>query len=78
MQKFIHNLALLASLIVLSCGLWQDWAVWLTVKRMFISYLGFIICGSGLFLAFRAVHLLEPRTVKTAKHETAGKGSGGI
>ena len=55
MQKFIHNVALLSSIIVLSCALWQDWGTWLTVKRIFISYLGFFTIGSCLFLAFKAV-----------------------
>ncbi|MEN8005407.1 MAG: hypothetical protein ABFS42_00190 [Candidatus Krumholzibacteriota bacterium] len=69
MQKFIHNVALLASFVVLSCGLWQDWGAWLTVKRMFVSYMGFFICGSGLFLAFRAVLRFEsgPRDAKSDK-----------
>jgi hypothetical protein len=77
MQKFIHNLALLASLIVLSCGLWQDWAVWLTVQRMFISYLGFFLGGSGLSLAFRAVHLPDHKAVNTENTKAASRSGGG-
>ncbi len=77
MQKFIHNVALLASFIVLSCGLWQDWGAGFTVKRMFISYLGFFCCGSCLLLAFRAVppEESEPRAANNIK--ASGKGSRG-
>ena len=59
MQKFMHNVALSASLIALAAGLWQDWGIWLTVKRMLISYLGFF-CGSflALALAIKVIPLL--------------------
>lgn len=77
MQKFIHNLALLACLMVLCCGLWQDWAVWLTVKRMIIGYLVFFCGGSGLFIAFKAVHLLDPAPGKSGSERAARKASSG-
>lgn len=59
MLKFIHKVALLASLIALAVGLWQDWEVWLTLKRMLISYLGFYLFGSFLSIAVRMVSLLD-------------------
>ena len=77
MQKFIHNVALLASLIALTCGLWQDWGVWLTVKRMFISYLGFFTCGSCLFLVFRAIPGGEAEAVGSERNQAVSKGSKG-
>ena len=77
MQKFIHNAALLASVIALTCGLWQDWGVWLTVKRMFISYLGFFTCGSCLFLVFRAVPGGEVESRGTEGNQAVGKGARG-
>jgi hypothetical protein len=55
MQKFIHNLALLASLVALGAGLWQDWGVWLAIKRMAISYLIFLAAGSLGLLAMQMV-----------------------
>jgi len=61
MLKFIHKVALLASLIALAAGLWQDWDVWLTLKRMLVSYLGFFLFGCFLSLAVRVVPLLEGR-----------------
>lgn len=77
MQKFIHNAALLASFIVLSCGLWQDWGAGFTVKRMFISYLGFFCFGSCLLLAFRAVSQGESEPGATKNIKASGKGSRG-
>ncbi len=77
MQKFIHNVALLASIIVLSCALWQDWGMWLTVKRLLISYLGFFTIGSCLFLAFRSVPQGEPKSLKTQNGAAANKGPHG-
>ena len=62
MQKFIHNISLLASLIALAAALWQDWGVWLTVERMLVSYLAFFFFGSFLSLAMRAIPLLEGKT----------------
>ena len=76
MQKFIHNVALLASFIVLSAGLWQDWGVGLTIKRMFISYLGFFAVGSCLFLAFRTASRPDSEPRGTEGPKTGRRGSG--
>jgi hypothetical protein len=59
MQNFIHTVALLASLLALVAGLWQDWGVLTTVKRMLVSYLLFFSFGSLLSLSVRALLLLE-------------------
>jgi hypothetical protein len=59
MQNFIHSVALMASLMALVAGLWQDWEVLTTVKRMLISYLVFYFFGSFLSLAIRAIPFLE-------------------
>lgn len=59
MQKFIHNVALMASLVALGASLWQDWGIWTTVKRMLISYLTFYFFGSFLSLAVLAIPYLE-------------------
>lgn len=75
MQKFIHNIALAAGLVVLTCGLWQDWAVWLTLKRMFLSYLGFFGGGTALYLTFRAVRMHETKPLKEGENQTSGRRS---
>lgn len=72
MQKFIHNISLLASLIALAAALWQDWGVWLTVQRMLISYLGFFFFGSFLSLAIRAIPLLDGKTNVPDQVQTDG------
>lgn len=59
MQKFIHNVALMASLVALGASLWQDWGIWTTVKRMLISYLSFYFFGSFLSLMVLAIPHLE-------------------
>jgi hypothetical protein len=59
MRSFIHNIALMASLMALVAGLWQDWEVLTTVKRMLVSYLMFFFFGSFLSLAIRAIPFLE-------------------
>ena len=59
MQKFIHNVALLASLVALAASIWQDWGLWTTVKRMLISYLSFYFFGSFLSLTVLAIPYLE-------------------
>jgi hypothetical protein len=75
MRKFIHNIALLASLIALAAALWQDWGIWLTVKRMLISYMGFFFFGSFLSLAIRAVPLLEGQSQSPADRMTSNRPS---
>lgn len=55
MQKFIHNIALLAALAALSVGLWQDWGVLLTLQRVAFSYVGFFALGVILVLVVRSV-----------------------
>ena len=54
MQKFIHNLALLAGLAALSSGLWHGWDLQLTLQRVGVSCLGFFILGGGLVLVVRS------------------------
>ena len=72
MQNFIHNVAVMASLMALVAGLWQDWEVLTTVKRMLVSYLMFFFFGSFLSLVIRAIPLLEGQQ----KMRHAGKSIG--
>ncbi len=72
MRKFIHNVALMASLIALAVGLWQDWGVWLTLKRTLISYMGFS-CGSFLVLVIWAIPLQAGNPEIPAANRTADR-----
>lgn len=74
MQSFIHNLALMASLLALVAGLWQDWEILTTVKRMLVSYLLFFFFGSVLALAVRALPLLEEKPTDREMSKTPGAG----
>ena len=55
MRSIIHNIALLATLVALGVGLWQDWGLWLAIKRMGLSYLAFYAAGSLLLLSVRMI-----------------------
>jgi hypothetical protein len=74
MQNFIHNVALMASLLALVAGLWQDWEILATVKRMFVSYLLFYFFGSVLYLAIRALPLLESKSQYPETSQTLDRG----
>ena len=54
MNRFIHDTSLLAALLVLVVGLWQDWGTLVTLKRMLISYLFFFGMGAGMTLLVHA------------------------
>ncbi len=59
MYQLINNLALAATLIALVAGLWHDWSLLTTVRRMAVSYLGFFFLGGFMALAVKLVGLLE-------------------
>jgi len=59
MYQVVNNLALGATLIALVAGLWHDWSLLTTVKRMAISYLGFFIMAGSMALAVKLVGVLE-------------------
>jgi hypothetical protein len=54
MNRFVHEIALMATLIVVGASLWQDWGTLTTLKRMLVAYLCFFGLGAGLGLALRA------------------------
>jgi hypothetical protein len=62
MKDLIHHVALLASLMALIAGLWQDWEILATFKRMLGSYLVFFGVGACLALAVRFFPLLEEKS----------------
>ena len=68
MNRFIHEISMMAALIVLGASLWQDWGTLTTVKRMLVAYLCFFGLGAGLTLALRAVRRLEVPANRTDDH----------
>lgn len=81
MQRMINTIATCAAAAALMSGLWQDWSLLTTVKRMLIGYLGFFFLGSLMVLTIRAVPMfdkaqkspetVEPRTNKNPKGNRA-------
>ncbi len=59
MNRLVNTLALTALVITLGAGLWQDWGLLTTMKRMILSYLGFFFLGGMLTLAVLSVPLFE-------------------
>jgi hypothetical protein len=59
MQRLINTLALTAAAVVLMAGLWQDWSLLATLKRMLVGYLGFFFIGSLMALTVKVVPLFE-------------------
>ncbi len=48
MQRIVNTIAMLAAVVTLGAGIWQDWGLLSTLKRMFLSYLGFFFLGALL------------------------------
>jgi hypothetical protein len=59
MQRLITNLATLAAMVVLAAGLWQDWSLLTTTKRMLLGYLGFFLLGSLGVLAIQLAGVFD-------------------
>ncbi len=62
MHRLVNILAMTALVITLGTGLWQDWGLFTTMKRMILSYLGFFFLGGILTLAVVSVPLFESKT----------------
>ena len=48
MQRIVGTIAMLAAVVTLGAGIWQDWGLLSTLKRMVLSYLGFFFLGALL------------------------------
>jgi hypothetical protein len=59
MQRLINTIATSAAVVALMAGLWQDWSLLTTLKRMLITYLGFFFLGSLMVLLVKAGSLFE-------------------
>ena len=72
MQRLINTLATSAAVVALMSGLWQDWALLTTLKRMLITYLGFFFLGSLMVLLIKVGSLFEKPDPAEAEPEPAG------
>jgi hypothetical protein len=73
MQKLISTLASSAAVVTLMAGLWQDWNLLTTLKRMFIAYLGFFILGGLMALAVKIVPAFEKQDQTDGEPASSGK-----
>lgn len=76
MHRVVNILAMVALVVTLGAGLWQDWGLFTTLKRMIFAYLGFFFLGGILTLAVLAVPLFEKESknepeVEAQKNKTA-------
>ncbi len=70
MHRFVNIIALTALVVTLGTGLWQDWGLFTTMKRMILSYLGFFFLGGILTLAVLSVPLFENDAPEISKKKT--------
>ena len=61
MQRLINTVGNSAAVMVLMAGLWQDWSLLTTLKRMLMAYLGFFFLASLTVLVVRIVPLFEKK-----------------
>ena len=74
MSRFVNTLAMTAAVLTLGAGLWQDWGFFATMKKMFLSYLGFFFLGGLLTLAVVSVPMFENKpTEEPEKKKKKGK-----
>jgi hypothetical protein len=59
MQRLINTLAMTAAVVALMAGLWQDWSLLTTLKRVLITYLGFFFLFALMVLGVKAASLFE-------------------
>jgi len=76
MHRIVNILAMSALVVTLGAGLWQDWGMLTTMKRMFLAYLGFFFLGGILTLAVLSVPLFETKEEEGAEIEKGNKKRG--
>ncbi len=81
MQRLINTVTSLACVAVLAAGLWQEWSLLTTVKRMLIAYLGFfVLVAMGGLLVKMAGMLEKPANgseKKQDQEQSVGEKDGG-
>ena len=75
MHRLINTIAMCAAVAALMAGLWQDWSVLTTVKRMLIGYLGFFFLGSLMVLTIRAVPIFDKVPIEPDEKDDQNKTS---
>ncbi|PID79739.1 hypothetical protein CSB20_09230 [bacterium DOLZORAL124_64_63] len=79
MQRIVNTIALLAAVITLGAGIWQDWGLLSTLKRVVLSYLGFFFLGAVLAMLMMIIPYFEQteapaneadKSAETVKTET--------
>lgn len=73
MQRLINTVASSAAVTTLMAGLWQDWNLMTTLKRMFIAYLGFFFLGCLMALAVKLVPAFEKETPPDVTSQSSAK-----
>ncbi len=58
-SRIVNTMALAAALVALSTCLWQEWGLFITLKRVILSYLGFFFLGSVMAIIVKAVPFLD-------------------
>lgn len=75
MQRLINTVATAGASLVLMAGLWQDWNLMTTLKRMLIAYLVSFFLGSLMALAVGIVPLFDKKVAPEAgPDEASGQG----
>lgn len=75
MNQLVHNLALLAALAALCAGLWQDWGLLTTLKKVVVAYLGGYLLVSVMVLFVRSA--ARPAAVGGKSRTPAGNAADG-
>ena len=73
MHRLINTVATTAVVVVLMCGLWQDWNLLTSLKRMIIAYLAFFFLGSLMVLVIRIVPIFDKHKPAPAAPEGSKK-----
>ncbi len=70
MHRFVNTLAMTAAVLTLGAGLWQDWGLLATMKKMILSYLGFFFLGALMTLAVVSVPMFESKSADESENKT--------
>ncbi|MCP4292331.1 MAG: hypothetical protein GY780_10930 [bacterium] len=59
MHRFVNTIAMAASVVTLGAGLWQNWGMLATMKKMIMAYMGFFFLGSMMTLLIVSIPMFE-------------------
>jgi len=69
MHRLVNLLAMMAAVLTLGAGLWQDWGLLATMKKMFLSYLGMFFVAALLTLAVVLVPMFEKQPTEDLENK---------